>query len=162
MPGWRPRSRWAAPSLTEGGCKCVAGLPRLAWAARTRWWDLMAAVISVGRPPDLDRPAPAPSPSPYPARSGLRCGLARRIRVVGGDWMVGLLGSRETLGQRRRPQRRRRRGADPLLGVFVEIPAGMAAARAREMEVFDQIWVKTCYCLLPRPAMETLSASFPS
>ena len=45
---------------------------------------------------------------------------------------------------------------------IIQIPAGMAAARAREMEVFDQIWVKTCYWLLPRPAMATLSASFPS
>ena len=36
------------------------------------------------------------------------------------------------------------------------------ATRVREMEVFDQIWVKTCYWLLPRPAMAMLSASFPS
>ena len=45
---------------------------------------------------------------------------------------------------------------------IIQIPAGMAAARAREMEVFEQIWVKTYYRLLPRPAMATLSASFPS
>lgn len=83
----------------QGGQRCPCGgrrlrvpgwSPRLAWAARTQWLELAVARLpSVGRPPDLDRPAPTPSSSTSSVRSGLRCGPARRIRWLAAFWRWG-------------------------------------------------------------------------
>ena len=50
---------------------------------------------------------------------------------------------------------------------IMEVPAAACAqpggggGRAWELDSFEQIWVKTFFRLLPRPAVVALSASFP-
>ena len=44
-----------------------------------------------------------------------------------------------------------------MLGLVVLV---VAAARARELDSFEQIWVKTCFRLLTRPTMVALLRRF--
>ncbi|XP_044318638.1 uncharacterized protein [Triticum aestivum] len=121
VPGWRPRSRWAALfPAADGGCGCSAGLLGLlgrrgpgGWSSR--WPDFLrrsasrsesasskSTLLTFSR--SISAPVRPCSPDP----------------VVAGVLAVGLLGPGETLGRRRRPQPRRCRGVELLLGGFVE------------------------------------------
>ena len=125
------------------------------------------ALAAAGR---LSRAGPASAPSPPPGVSS----LAQPTPLRGdGGWGIDLGALPRSGGWwgwcwQRWPAAQAwwRRVSRPL-GI-VEVPAAACAqpggggGRARELDSFEQIWVKTCFRLLPRPAVAALSASFPS
>ncbi|XBI96277.1 hypothetical protein VPH35_032586 [Triticum aestivum] len=74
--------RTAAAGARLGSSACLGGEAPVDGARGGR-------ISSVGRPPDLNRPAPNPPSSPSPVRSQLRCGPARRIRWLPVFWRWG-------------------------------------------------------------------------